>query len=141
MNGPSPFSVSTNPAACTADVSVVRYGLFDAAEATGLSAIPTNEPSPSGGIDEQKGPSGPLFVTATVVLASAGRRRTVVGPGFRQAGRCNHPHGEHHRQRAAYGLIVFPCWPSWNRQTDFNEERANSSTSRRPYPPSAFRQQ
>ena len=67
VNGPSPFSVSTSPAACTADVSVVRYGLFDAAVATGSSAMPANEPSPSGGMDAQNGPSGAPFVATGVV--------------------------------------------------------------------------
>src|SRR5688500_1776669 len=59
VNGPSPLNVSTSPAVWTADARVVKYGLFDAAIATGSSAIPSNDPSPSGGIDAQNGPCGP----------------------------------------------------------------------------------
>ena len=53
-----PFSVSPRPASPTAVTSVDRSGLFEAAVATGSSAMPSDEPSPSAGTAEQASPTG-----------------------------------------------------------------------------------
>ena len=83
VNGPAPLSVSVNPAAWTADATVVRYGLLPAAIATGSSAMPTKEPSPSGGIAAHDGPwAPPPSAGATVVVGPAvvvGAAAVVVG--------------------------------------------------------------
>src|SRR5690348_6467484 len=50
--------VSTSPAFFTADTSVDRAGLLDAAVATGSWAMPSKEPAPLLGTDEQAGPNG-----------------------------------------------------------------------------------
>lgn len=52
------LSVSTRPAFFTAVTSVDRACLLEAAVATGSSAMPSKEPAPSCGTEEQAGPNG-----------------------------------------------------------------------------------
>ncbi len=52
------LSVSTRSASVTAATSVLRSGLFEAAVATGSSAMPSTEPSPEVGTPAQPGPNG-----------------------------------------------------------------------------------
>src|SRR5690349_2637856 len=56
VNGPEPLRVSPRPAAVTADTSVDRAGLLEAAVAAGSSAIPSKLPAPLVGTAAQPGP-------------------------------------------------------------------------------------
>ena len=58
------FSVSTRPAFFTAVTRVDSAGLFDAAVATGSLAMPSKEPAPSFGTEEQAGPNGSSMLPA-----------------------------------------------------------------------------